>query len=90
MAEVVAPSQGRDLVGNDARRQTRRIVQEEVRLAAGKASGLPQEIVVLAFIKGITEPAAAIAVDAGIGAARAEEMPIVTVAVPLCLVGCGG
>ena len=53
-------------------------MQGEVRLATGKASGLPKKVVVLTFIKGIAEPAAAITVDAGIGAACADEMPVVT------------
>ena len=83
-------SHGCGLLGGGLKRQTRCIALGEVRLATGKASGLTEEVVVLAFIKGIAEPATAIAVDAGIGAACANEMPVVTFVLPFCRAEFGG
>ena len=68
--------------GNAIDRRRGHIAKEQVRLAAGEASALADEMVVLAVIENIAEQAATIAVDAGVAFVCGDEMPNIAFAMP--------
>lgn len=79
---AAAKSKRGDFFGQRVDRGWRCVAQKEMRLAAGKASALPKKDFVVIAIDGKAEPAAAIAVDAGITFSGGDEVPVNAAAMP--------